>query len=991
MTETNPSDPLDGLEPQALADLLSPAPTGISPEKLPTSLGERYEVRGLLGQGGQGVVLAVRDHRLERDLAAKLPRQGVHGAGTLLEREAKLAASLEHPNILPTYDLAEGPGGEPLLLMRRAPGRSMEEALRACEKPSGVASGALSGLAGRAARLRVFLQLAEAIRYAHSRGVLHLDLKPANVRLGEYGEVFVMDWGLARRVTDEAAPVGGTPPYMAPELLEGLVPDERADVYSLGVTLYRMLSGGALPLGERLSTTADYRQALATRRPVPLAERAANLDADLAAVVDKACRLRRSERYRKVGEMVTDLEAALDGRPVSARRAGSLELVFKWVRRRSRLLGSVAVAALLVAVSGTFFLTEKLRRDRARLRAKARVVFDKGSELTFRVPPDFAGAERLFSRALEVDPRFADAWYARGRSRQTQGKFEAALTDLLQAADLDPSLIMARFHAGRIYMEQLGLPADAREQFAAMREVDAQNEYSLLGEGWLATLAGKWREAEALADRAEKVNPDLDEVHNLRGYVYSNSRSTLRDPERAVAEYDQYLAVVPNNVTALNNRALVLLQLRRNVEAGRDLDRALRLDPDYVYALTNRAVLRIRTDDFSGALADLNRAQRLRSNYIWIYLDRGTAYEHLGDPDKAREDYVTATGLEPENPNAYRRRAYLELGVGDFPLALDLYDRALELAGNESLPSLRRLRGLAAYYAGHFEKAEKTWKRNLKERPPGRRLYTGLLLWRLLVEDGREAEARDLLSALIGDEREKPHLRAAAAFCLGEITADAVLEAAPDLPAACEVFYYMGAARLARGRLAEAAQLLAACRATGYRSYTEHLLAGLELEFLEPKAPPRDDKVILLTGFEPFGGDDVNASWEAVKSFDGQVIDGWRIVVRRRIRAGKAPLQQREIHEIHRAVAIEIAGPTRRARIGMAARPIARVDAAAKLCALALGELPANAVRCAAGPAEVNLDRANLAVCQVSAVELRLRAEPHGTAAERCPGNNQSV
>ncbi len=843
-SETRP-DPADALPPDTLADLLSPAPTGISPQELPATMGERYEVRGLLGEGGQGVVLAVRDRRLDREIAAKVPRKGLPGAEIHLEREAKLAASLEHPNILPTYDLAEAPDGAPLLLMRRAPGRSLEEVLRACERPTGVATGALSGLSGRAARLRVFLQLAEAISYAHSRGVLHLDLKPANVRVGEYGEVFVMDWGLARRITDSAAPVGGTPPYMAPEMFEGLSPDERADVYSLGVTLYRMLSGGALPYDADVSTTENYRSALERLQRVPLAERAADLDPDLAAVVDKACDLDRQKRYRKVRELVADVEAALDGRPVSARQAPWPELAAKWAARHRRALAYAAVALVLATVSGAFLWKEKLNRDERRrlaaanrLRARARVPFDKGWELALRMPPDHGAAEGHFSRALKIDPGFAEAYYARGRCRQSLGRFEKALGDLLQAARLDPSLIMARYHAGKIYMEHRrefeNAFEKAGEQFVAMREVDPDNEYSLLGEAWLATVAGKWSDALALADRAAR----LAEVDNLRGYVYSSGRSPLRDDGKAVAAYTRYLVVLPHNVTALNNRAYALIRLGRMAEAERDLDRALGLDPDYLYALTQRGYLRTTRGDLPGALRDLDRAQKQNPGYVWVYLNRGTVYKRLGALEKAREDYVTATGLEPGNPVAYRRRAFMELGAGEFETALRLYEEALELSPPKARHVVRRQRGLAAYYAGRLEDAARTWKTDVAARPAGKRLYTGLLLWRVLVETGKEKEAGELLGKLAGDEREKPHLRVAARFCLGEASELEVLEEAEGLGALCESFYYLGAAQLARGRLVEAKHLLEACRLMGRLGFTEHLLAGLELDFLEPAGAP---------------------------------------------------------------------------------------------------------------------------------------------------------
>ncbi|HOX07115.1 MAG TPA: tetratricopeptide repeat protein [Planctomycetota bacterium] len=840
-------DPASSLDPGALAGLLSPAAPPTNPADLPRELGERYEVRGLLGEGGQGVVLAVRDRLLEREVAAKLPRRTSSGADEHLAREARLAAQLEHPSILPVYDLAEAPDGASLMVMRRAPGRSLEDVLSAGSRPRGVPApgAAAGGLGGRAARLGVFLQLAGAIGYAHSRGVLHLDLKPANVRVGDYGEVFVMDWGLARRLTDAAAPVGGTPPYMAPELLDGLAPDERADVYSLGVILYRMLSGGRLPIEGDPADFHLYRQALAAGRAVSLAEREPGLDPDLAAVVDKACCFDRNRRYRKVRELVADLEAAMDGRPVSARRAAWPEVAAKWARRHARVLAFVAVAAGLVGVVLAFTWREQAnqaaverRRAADRRRALARIPFDKGQELFLRRPPDTEGARRLFDEAIRIDPDFADAWYARARSRSLPGEVDEALTDLARAAELDPSLIMARYHAGKIHMERRQDTEAAGREFAAMRLVDAENEYSLLGEAWLCTLRGRWDEALDFAERAERANPGLDEVRSLRGYVFSALKSPLRDPARAVTEYDAYLARCPDDVTALNNRGFDLAQLGRAAEAERDLNRALALDPNYVLALSIRWKLRFDRGDLPGALADLDRALELNPGHVKNRLDRGSVNERLGRLEQARADYGAAAAMDRGNSAPLRSLAMLEFQAGEMAAAGRLFDRVLEFEETETNQHLRRLRGYAAWYSGDLLAAEEAWRRGVAERPSGSRLYSALPLWRLLAVSGRRAEAGLMLAGIAADRREKPHLAAAARFCLGRAGPTEVLEAAESPAQFCEVYYYLGMAAAAAGSRPEASVWFQACRATGYPAYTEHTLAGMELGLL-PAAAPR--------------------------------------------------------------------------------------------------------------------------------------------------------
>jgi tetratricopeptide (TPR) repeat protein len=858
MSTSSKPDPADGLSAEQLAGLLSPPPAGISPERLPADLGERFEVRGLLGEGGQGVVLAVHDRRLERDVAAKMPRAGRTGGEANLEREARLAASLEHPSILPTYDLAETPQGTPLLLMRRAPGRSLEESLRAAGQPtaspaaSPAAPAGLWSPGGRAARLRVFLQLAEAVSYAHSRGILHLDIKPANVRVGDFGEVFVMDWGLARRITESSAPVGGTVPYMAPELLDNLAPDERADVHALGVTLYRMLSNGALPWPVPVRSTEEYRVALRTARPVPLAQRQDDIDPDLAAVVDKACHRDRNARYRHVRDMVADLEAAIDGRPVTARRASLPELAAKLARRHSRLLGFAAALLALAVTAGALGLRERSRRHEevrrataSRLRARARVPFDKGQELAGRFPPSHAAAEELFTAAVEIDPSFAEAHYARGRSRQALGRSEAALADLLLAARMDASLIMARFCAGRILMEDRRDLKAAGAQFAAMRMMDPDNEFSLLGEGWLATLELDWPGALRLAAEAERLNPSLPEVHDLRGYVYSKEQSGEYSPEKAVESYTRFLSAAPFSVTALNNRGFALIRLGRHGEAEGDLNRALEADPDYVPALTNRGWLRGRRGDFAGALRDLDRAQSLNRGYMWVYMNRGGIRELLGEYDRAREDYLAAAGLaRDDDPGPYRAGARLELRAGRFAEAARQCRIALQRTPAREAYRARRQLGLTLYYGGQWREAEACLARDVTERAGHHRLYSALPLWRLMVETGRIAEAAAMLRPLAAEQGEKAHLRAVAGYCLMERSEAEVVEAATaaDLGALCEAMYYMGAAEAAWGRFEDAAARFACCRMAGQTDFTEDILAEIELQRLAVILQPAADR-----------------------------------------------------------------------------------------------------------------------------------------------------
>ncbi len=216
------------------------------------SPGEGLAVGDTLGEGGSSVVRLGTQRSLGRQVAVKSLRgdRGGPGHEQLLLREAWVTGALEHPNIVPIYDIASDGEGRPLIVLKRVSGRSWGELLWSPE--------ALEAAAGGADplewNLRVLLQVCDAVRFAHARGFLHRDLKPDNVMIGDFGEVYVVDWGLALRLDPEGDPriplagsehrLAGTPAYMAPEMLgEGRALTALTDVYLLGAILYELITG----------------------------------------------------------------------------------------------------------------------------------------------------------------------------------------------------------------------------------------------------------------------------------------------------------------------------------------------------------------------------------------------------------------------------------------------------------------------------------------------------------------------------------------------------------------------------------------------------------------------------------------------------------------------------------------------------------------------------------------------------------------------------
>ena len=194
-------------------------------------LSQRFIAGAEIGRGGMGVVFRCRDVELGRDVAIKVLKGVGPDLRSRLAREARLQSRLQHPSIIPVYDIERSAGNE-LIVMREVTGQTMRSILR---KRAMARRGLLSALS----------RVCMAIDYAHTRKVIHRDLKPENIMMGEFGEVYVVDWGLAIETDAEVQSIGGTPGYTAPEQLEGRA-SERSDAFSLGKILFEILDPGDL-------------------------------------------------------------------------------------------------------------------------------------------------------------------------------------------------------------------------------------------------------------------------------------------------------------------------------------------------------------------------------------------------------------------------------------------------------------------------------------------------------------------------------------------------------------------------------------------------------------------------------------------------------------------------------------------------------------------------------------------------------------------------
>jgi eukaryotic-like serine/threonine-protein kinase len=244
---------------------------GVAAELAPADFG-RYELLGELARGGHGRILRARDTKLDRPVALKLPLRPE--SARRFAHEARLTARLQHPAIVPLYEAGLAPSGEPFYVMKLVEGRSLRQVVEA--RPA---------FADRLALLPSVIAVADAVAYAHAQRVIHRDLKPGNVLVGDYGETVVLDWGVAADLgqPQSGADIQGTPAYMAPEQAAGQPGDERVDVYALGALLYHVLAGKP-PYAGADDVMARVREAA----PTPIEQLAPQTPDDLAGLVQKA-------------------------------------------------------------------------------------------------------------------------------------------------------------------------------------------------------------------------------------------------------------------------------------------------------------------------------------------------------------------------------------------------------------------------------------------------------------------------------------------------------------------------------------------------------------------------------------------------------------------------------------------------------------------------------------------------------------------------------
>ena len=353
--------------------------SGIGEDPFEEQPANRYVIKGVLGSGGMGQVFDVHDASFQREVAVKfLHPKAVSEPHKMEEffREAKLTARLEHPNILPVHDVNISDGGMPYFSMRKARGESLRELLDESKPPISIPE----PIEHFNDRVAIIVKLCDAIAYAHSQGIIHQDIKPSNIMIGDYGEVVLVDWGTARNLNEEVA-VGkaklqGTPIYMSPEQARREFATELSDIYCIGATLFHLLTF-------RFPTWSDDPEAFWDLKRKGIVSEATEdeqreIPPALLSIAYKAMSFDPDDRYQSVLELRQDLINYQRGLKVSAHKDTTIEVVKRIYRLNKRAFW-VACAMVVMVLALAFAVYQEVMKSQSEWREVALFDFENMS------------------------------------------------------------------------------------------------------------------------------------------------------------------------------------------------------------------------------------------------------------------------------------------------------------------------------------------------------------------------------------------------------------------------------------------------------------------------------------------------------------------------------------------------------------------------------------------------------------------------------------
>jgi serine/threonine-protein kinase len=738
------SDDDAGREPSREVDASTPRP-------------HRYYLVGEIARGGIGVVQQCRDADLGRDVAMKLLREDHLGDPAVLNRfieEAQIGGQLEHPGIVPVYDLGLEDDRRPYFTMKLIKGRTLAALL----------SERKDAAADRQRLLTIFLQVCQTVAYAHSRGVIHRDLKPANVMVGAFGEVQVVDWGLAKLLAhardeavggastrpasatpttissvrskvgaaadSESGSVMGTPAYMPPEQalgdVEGL--DECADVFALGAILCELLTGLPPYPGEKEAALRDAARAAIG----PALERLAQVGAEPELVelcrdclaVPRAARPRdASVVAERIGAFLARVEERAHAAQLDAAEARGRVSEERRARRLTVTLAATVVGVLVLGGGTTWWIASERRARIARTDAQLQVALNETSLRLGRAQSskDVEDWNSVVASAAQVDALLA----AGDSSVAVQHEARAAAATARSQADVALQQIGTDADRRRLlaHLEELGILKEEHSQLRNWREMDAGYVESFKArgldvDGMTASAVAEEAQLLGLTEALRFVIDDWPMVRanlgNPMGAAHLSDVAAAIDPDEFRMRMRQ--AIRHQDVATLKAIAVsedleklpkpTLLLLARDLGGHRAFGEAMlvmhvaqHLHPDDFDILNELGNLcwRPGVGRPEEAVRYLTAALALRPKSVWLRHSLGIVLQyHLKNPQEAVTTFRDALQLSPDDLDLVVHIAQVLNDLGDHDQAKTYYERAANASPDNERNYLNHARALEA-------------------------------------------------------------------------------------------------------------------------------------------------------------------------------------------------------------------------------------------------------------------------------------------------------
>ncbi|MGD8415138.1 MAG: serine/threonine-protein kinase, partial [Candidatus Latescibacterota bacterium] len=639
-----------------------------------------YRILAAIGEGGMGVVYLAEDTTLQRHVALKFPSQRAFDRSDQLARfvhEARAAAALDHPNICTIYEIAED-DGRMFIAMGFVEGVTVRQLVAEGPLPMEKA-------------ISIAAQTAEGLRAAHEKDIIHRDIKSANIMVTGHGQVKIMDFGLAKlpdqtKLTKTGTTVG-TISYMSPEQARGDRIDERADLFSLGVVLYEMLTG-ALPFPGDHEAAVVY--SILNREPKPLADHGVDCPEAVQRVVDKALQKDPDDRFQTANEMLLALNDAREGSApgVPERRAKT----GRFVR-----VGGVALAIALLLAIGSMLMDRSVPQDDggapatalalepfvvavAPFRGHTAQAAEDGKLMQAMVArriDDVIGGEesvRLVADETMEAPRFHSDARAMGNQLNATIVIWGEVLELRGEVEIQPYVTVikpiTRLRDRSVDALEVDLSQPEQLNLRKAKAAETGNMALLVAGAYY-----RKRDADRALSLLAQIEPPTAESLRQEGNIHFDRG----EYQRAEQMYQKAIALSPDDPAPYLNLSHCYFAQRLRDEAVTAAEKALALDPTDPGAIRNLGYCYVRVKRYDEGIAKFNEAIEIEPADAASHDGLGWAYHQQKRWEEAESEYKKAIELDPDcaSPHnnlgwAYYQQKRVEDALAEYQTAIDI-------------------------------------------------------------------------------------------------------------------------------------------------------------------------------------------------------------------------------------------------------------------------------------------------------------------------------